>query len=136
MIDNKVIRDYLDSQSKCIDELMRNSLPTIKKIFQILNKAKTNGNKIDGGILLYAAQPGTEGTLGGLTALVPYFKSFLDIALEKVNWCSGDPLCGQNEFHIGKANGASCDVCLMNSETSCEHRNMWLDRTILINSLP
>jgi Phosphoheptose isomerase len=46
MIDNKVIRDYLDSQSQCIDELMRNSLPTIKKIFQILNKAKTNGNKI------------------------------------------------------------------------------------------
>ena len=40
MIDDKVIRDYLDSQSKCIDELMRNSLPTIKKIFQILNKAK------------------------------------------------------------------------------------------------
>ncbi|MBT4325975.1 MAG: DUF1998 domain-containing protein [Candidatus Nitrosopelagicus sp.] len=97
---------------------------------------KTNGNKIDGGILLYAAQPGSEGTLGGLTALVPYFKSFLDIALEKVNWCSGDPLCGQNEFHIGKANGASCDICLMNSETSCEHRNMWLDRTILINSMP
>ena len=46
MIDNKVIRDYLDSQSQCIDELMRNSLPTIKKIFQILNKAKKNGNKI------------------------------------------------------------------------------------------
>ena len=46
MIDDKVIRDYLDSQSKCIDELMRNSLPTIKKIFQILNKAKKNGNKI------------------------------------------------------------------------------------------
>ena len=40
MTDDKVIRDYLDSQSKCIDELMRNSLPTIKKIFQILNKAK------------------------------------------------------------------------------------------------
>jgi hypothetical protein len=97
---------------------------------------KTNGNKIDGGILLYAAQPGSEGTLGGLTALVPYFKSFLDIALEKVNWCSGDPLCGQNEFHTGKANGASCDVCLMNSETSCEHRNMWLDRSVLIKSLP
>jgi len=97
---------------------------------------KINGNKIDGGILLYAAQPGSEGTLGGLTALVPHFKSFLDSALEKVTSCSGDPLCEQNEFKLGKSNGASCDVCLMNSETSCEHRNMWLDRNVLINSMP
>lgn len=95
-----------------------------------------NGNKIDGGILLYAAQPGSEGTLGGLTALVPHFKSFLDSALDKVISCSGDPLCSQNKFNKGKSNGVCCDVCLMNSETSCEHRNMWLDRKVLMDSIP
>ena len=97
---------------------------------------KTDGDKFDGGILLYAAQPGSEGTLGGLTALVPYFKSFLDNALEKVTTCSGDPLCSENMFKHGKSNGVCCDACLMNSETSCEHRNMWLDRELLIDSMP
>ena len=46
MNDKKIIYDYLDSQTQCIDELMKNNVPTIKKIFQIFNKAKKNGNKI------------------------------------------------------------------------------------------
>ena len=36
MIDNKIIHNYLDSQIKCIDELMENHLLTLKKIFQII----------------------------------------------------------------------------------------------------
>ena len=32
--------------------------------------------------------------------------------------------------------GASCYGCTMNSETSCEHRNMWLDRNILLENIP
>ena len=40
MIDNKIIHNYLDSQIKCIDELMENHLLTLKKIFHIINKAK------------------------------------------------------------------------------------------------
>ena len=46
MIDNKTIHNYLDSQIKCIDELMKGHSSTLKKIFHILNKAKKNGNKI------------------------------------------------------------------------------------------
>lgn len=95
-----------------------------------------SGKKINGGILLYAAQPGSEGTLGGLIALVPHFESFLNTALEKVLSCSGDPLCRENDFKHGEANGACCYGCLMNSETSCEHRNMWLDRNVLTDSIP
>ena len=97
---------------------------------------KRDGNKIDGGILLYAAQPGSEGTLGGLTALVPHFGSFLNTVLEKVTSCSADPLCADDLFKHKKANGACCFGCLMNSETSCEHRNMWLDRNVLRDSIP
>ena len=90
--------------------------------------------KMFGGILLYAAQPGSEATLGGLTALVPHFKSFLNLALKKSHSCSADPLCGMQPFESGKLNGACCYGCLMNSETSCEHRNMWLDRNLLKES--
>ena len=46
MNDNKIINDYLNSQTQCIDKLMKNNTSTIKKIFQVLNKAKKNGRKI------------------------------------------------------------------------------------------
>ena len=95
-----------------------------------------NGNKITGGILLYAAQPGSEGTLGGLTALVSHFESFLNAALEKSFSCSADPLCELQDFEHKKVIGSCCYGCLMNSETSCEHRNMWLDRKVLRDSVP
>ncbi len=81
-----------------------------------------------GGILLYATQPGSEGTLGGLIALAPYFQDILDSALEQIRSCSSDPLCDKEQFSIGRFNGSACYGCLLLSETSCDHRNMWLDR--------
>lgn len=89
-----------------------------------------------GGVLLYASQPGTDGTLGGLIALVPYFQDLFDIAFEQLQTCSGDPLCKENHFTPGKHNGAACYGCLLVSETSCEHRNMWLDRNVLLENMP
>ena len=89
-----------------------------------------------GGILLYASQPGTDGTLGGLIALVPSFESILDVALGSAESCSGDPLCAENKFSAGGFNGAACYACLLLSETSCEHRNMWLDRSVFLENLP
>lgn len=90
----------------------------------------------DGGLLLYTAQPGGDGTLGGLIALVPEFKRVLERALHNVDLCSNDPLCGEEQFSPGKYNGAACYACLLISETSCEHRNMCLDRNLLLESLP
>ena len=89
-----------------------------------------------GGILLYATQPGNDGTLGGLISLAPHIDRILPTAMEGVRVCSGDPLCGRQEFKPGDLNGAACYGCLMNSETSCEHRNMWLDRHVLLDDLP
>ncbi len=86
-----------------------------------------------GGILLYATQPGTEGTLGGLIALVPNFDSIMNTAIEQIHGCSGGPLCLENSFSTGRYNGAACPGCLLLSETSCEHRNMWLDRNVLMD---
>ena len=95
-----------------------------------------NGEKFRGGILLYAAQPGSEGTLGGLVALASIFDGFLSSVLEQAYTCSADPLCGEQSFSHLTVNGSCCYGCLMNSETSCEHRNMWLDRSILVENMP
>ena len=88
-----------------------------------------------GGVVLYATQPGSEGTLGGLIALVPSFQHIIDVALEQLQTCSEDPLCRDQKFDIGAYNGAACYGCLLLSETSCEHRNMWLDRNVMLENL-
>ena len=90
----------------------------------------------NGGLLLYTAQPGGDGTLGGLIALVPGFDRVLRGALRNLDACSNDPLCGEEQFGPGKYNGAACYACSLVSETSCEHRNMHLDRNLLLENLP
>ena len=97
---------------------------------------ETGDGRYRGGILLYATQPGSDGTLGGLIALAPHMERILRVALERSAVCSGDPLCKESRHSQGDYNGASCYACTMNSETSCEHRNMWLDRGVLLDNLP
>ena len=88
-----------------------------------------------GGVLLYTAQPGGDGTLGGLIALVPQFERVLRAALRDLDSCSNDPLCGEETFDPGRYNGPACYSCALISETSCEHRNMKLDRRLLLDNL-
>jgi len=92
--------------------------------------------KAVGGILLYTAQPGGDGTLGGMIALVPHFNRVLQSALHRIDACSNDPLCSDEYFRQGKYNGAACYACQLVSETSCEHRNTRLDRHLLLENLP
>ena len=87
--------------------------------------------KFRGGLLLYATQPGNEGTMGGLVGMMPHMGDILGASFERGRLCSSDPLCGESELEEGGSNGAACYACLLNSETSCEHRNMWLDRNVL-----
>lgn len=89
-----------------------------------------------GGVLLFTSQPGGDGTLGGLIALVPEFERVLENALQDIDVCSNDPLCGEEHFGQGKYNGAACYACTLISETSCEHRNMRLDRNLLLENMP
>lgn len=89
-----------------------------------------------GGVILYATQPGSDGTLGGLIALAPHFQAILDRAMEMARSCSNDPLCSEQHFEPGQYNGPACYGCQLVSETSCEHRNLWLDRELLNQNLP
>jgi hypothetical protein len=94
---------------------------------------ETNG-ATRGGLLLYTVQPGGDGTLGGLLALARNFDQVMATALRDVNSCSNDPLC-EEAFPNG-INGAACYSCLLASETSCEQRNIHLDRVLLSENLP
>lgn len=87
-----------------------------------------------GGIVLYTVQPSADGTLGGLVSMVPHFSNLLSRVWELLNICSNDPLCLEQNFTAGNFIGSACYGCLFVSETSCEHRNMWLDRHLLLEN--
>ncbi len=88
------------------------------------------------GILIYAAESGEAGTLGGLVRLAESsrFAEILIRSIESLGWCSSDPVCGESAGQgYGGLNLAACHACCLVPETSCEHRNMFLDRAAVIS---
>ncbi|MET4448660.1 hypothetical protein ABIB75_006970 [Bradyrhizobium sp. GM2.2] len=87
------------------------------------------------GILIYTATAGAQGTLGGLVATATRFSSILKAALDRVAICSNDPVCSDHEPDTQSGDrathGAACHSCLLIAETSCESRNLYLDRALL-----
>lgn len=88
------------------------------------------------GILLYTGTSDAEGTLGGLVQAGRRICDHLASAMELGQLCSNDPVCSQHEpddpHEERFLHGASCHGCLLISETSCERRNEFLDRTLVI----
>jgi len=83
-----------------------------------------------GAILLYVTEGGMDGTLGGLISLLPHFQLFLNRVSDEMMVCSMDPLCEDGPSRTMPEIG--CYACTFNPETSCEHRNMFLDRLLLL----
>ncbi len=88
------------------------------------------------GILLYTGSPDAEGTLGGLVQQARHLEDHLAQALRMSALCSNDPICAQ---HLpGKSlesrwlHGAACHGCALVAETSCEMRNDYLDRALVV----
>ncbi|HTF21597.1 MAG TPA: DUF1998 domain-containing protein [Chryseolinea sp.] len=87
------------------------------------------------GVMIYTAE-GAEGSMGGLIAQTRTgsLNSLIKSALMRATVCNSDPLCwnsqGQGLFEL---NLASCFSCSLISETSCEKRNMYLDRRIVVD---
>ena len=90
---------------------------------------KPNG-KWTGAILLYVTEGGMDGTLGGLISLLPNLQIYLDRVRRDSVVCSMDPLCEEGPSRILPEIG--CYACTFNPETSCEHRNMFLDRLLMV----
>lgn len=92
-------------------------------------------NKHTSGILLYTAQTGGDGTLGGLVSMAPIFDKLVDDVIDDLRRCSNDPICLDNKKSRRRFNGAACHACVFASETSCEYHNKFLDRNIVLETL-
>jgi hypothetical protein len=102
--------------------------------------ASAPGSMIDRcGLLIYTASAGAQGTLGGLVSIAPRFSEILVAALRRAEICSNDPICADHEpdGHTGDraTHGAACHSCLLVAETSCEARNLFLDRSLLVRTM-
>jgi hypothetical protein len=97
------------------------------------------GQPIHCGILIYTAAAGNQGTLGGLVEVTRRFVPLLKSALERARLCSGDPVCADHDptaaYDDRTLHGAACHACLLVAETSCEARNLFLDRTLLVETM-
>jgi len=91
------------------------------------------------GILLYTASPDAEGTLGGLVEAAGRIDRYLSQALELGRLCANDPVCSHhradNEEDDRLLLGAACHGCLLLSESSCEKRNDFLDRALVVQTV-
>jgi hypothetical protein len=91
------------------------------------------------GILIYTATAGAQGTLGGLVGTAPRFVRILRNALDRATICSNDPVCADHEPDDRSGDrathGAACHGCLLIAETSCEMRNLFLDRNLLVPTM-
>ena len=86
--------------------------------------------------MLYTGSPDAEGTLGGLVQQARHIEAHLDYALRMGALCSNDPICA---YHVpvksmeGRwLHGSACHGCALVAETSCEMRNDYLDRALVV----
>jgi hypothetical protein len=88
------------------------------------------------GILLYTGTPDAEGTLGGLVQEARNLEDHLAGALRLGALCSNDPICAQHapgkNLEERWLQGAACHGCTLLAETSCEMRNDYLDRALVV----
>ncbi|MET8180801.1 DUF1998 domain-containing protein [Streptomyces sp. NPDC005336] len=89
------------------------------------------------GVLLYTATSDSAGSLGGIVAQgePERLATSLTSALERISWCSADPLCVESDASgVNSLNRAACHACILLPETSCEMNNTFLDRALLIGT--
>ena len=91
------------------------------------------------GLLIYTAGAGAQGTLGGLVEIAGRIPDILRAALDRMQLCSNDPVCADHDPSVTgderSLNGAACHACLLIAETSCEARNVYLDRALLVETV-
>ena len=90
------------------------------------------------GILIYLASSDADGSLGGLISIAENpekMQRLLENMLLRAQWCSADPLCisSTNQGFLS-LNYAACHDCLLLPETSCEFRNVLLDRATIVGT--
>ena len=80
--------------------------------------------------------PTLTGPLGGLVQQARHIEEHLAHALRMSALCTNDPICAQHK--PGRSmegrwlHGAACHGCALVAETSCEMRNDYLDRALVV----
>ncbi len=112
---------------------------SLKERVYALASSRGGGDFDRCGILIYTASAGAQGTLGGLVATAPRFARILRSALDRLRICSNDPVCADHEPDERSGDrathGAACHGCLLIAETSCEMRNLFLDRNLIVPTM-
>lgn len=102
----------------------------------IRERIYAEGDELGYGILLYTGSPDAEGTLGGLVQQARHIEDHLRQALRMGALCSNDPICAQHapaaSLEDRWLHGAACHGCTLVAETSCEMRNDYLDRALVV----
>jgi hypothetical protein len=94
-------------------------------------------NDLHAGILIYTADSDSEGSMGGLSemGMPARFAETTRRAIERSEWCSGDPVCRELEAQgFGGLNRAACHACSLVAETSCTFSNILLNRILVSGS--
>jgi hypothetical protein len=89
------------------------------------------------GLLIYTATTDAAGSLGGVVGRADKNKLRASLvgALQRVAWCSADPLCVEADAAgVDSLNLAACHACVLLPETSCEEQNVLLDRAMLVGT--
>ena len=87
------------------------------------------------GVLIYTASADSAGSLGGLSAQSEpgRLDAVLHSAMQRALWCTADPVCIESTASgINNLNLVACHACMLVPETSCEKRNCFLDRALLV----
>src|SRR5687768_13308818 len=87
-------------------------------------------------ILLCTATSDAQGTLGGLVESAARIDTYLKLAVDISRLCSNDPVCAQHQPDNRQEDrllaGAACHGCVLLAESSCERRNDFLDRALVV----
>jgi hypothetical protein len=87
------------------------------------------------GLLIYTASSDSAGSLGGVIAQAQpqRLEMTLREAIFRAAWCSSDPVCIESDAAgVDALNLAACHGCSLLPEVSCEERNVFLDRGLLV----
>ena len=88
------------------------------------------------GLLIYTSDGDSEGSLGGLVRIgnPESLGKIFRHALKYSHWCSSDPLCSTSvPKGLGGGVLAACHHCILLPETSCQDKNEFLDRELVIS---
>lgn len=89
------------------------------------------------GVLIYTATSDSAGSLGGIVqqGKPERLERVVTEAVQRYAWCSADPVCVESDAQgVDGLNLAACHACALLPETSCEERNVLLDRAVLVGT--